>query len=137
MTTHKTVPALSERAEHYWPEDRPPDLCRRGLHDLSDPANVRRRSGGKRQCKPCQKERQRRWAEGHRERYNANKRAEHGRNRERRLAAQRGRYAELRRCRRGHVQDTAIEYTRPDGRHECRRCRRRYQAAWRARQKES
>lgn len=35
--------------------------CVKGLHDLTDPANVRTKKNGDRQCKPCHDEAKRAW----------------------------------------------------------------------------
>lgn len=142
MTANNPTPYQrhTEADQHHEDLTRLPDLCRRGLHDLSDPDNVRHKTtpggGLARQCKPCSVQAQRRWREKNRDRYNTTvreRRNQPGEHRERRLAAQRAYHHGRDRCRRGHLQDGAIRYVRPVGRRECRRCRRRYQAAWRAR----
>lgn len=40
------------------------DVCRKGLHDLTDPANVKAAANGSRRCRPCANANSRaRWAE--------------------------------------------------------------------------
>lgn len=147
-TPHPATSAPDAHEVQGDPTERLPDMCRRGLHRLEG-ENVRYKvnPGGHlaRQCKPCYVAAQKRWRIKNRERYNASvrrKRNEPGPARDRRLAAARQWAAEhrvrdeLTRCRRGHPQDAATCYVRPDGRRECRACRRGYQAAYRARKRE-
>lgn len=82
----------TEADQHHEDPTRLPDLCRRGLHDLSDPDNVRHRSDGGRQCKPCQREAQRRWYENNRERRAETQRRYAERTREHRAQVRRARY---------------------------------------------
>lgn len=133
MTTERLAPALAERLARSITEEQAERWCRRGLHDLNDPANVKVNARGGRQCRPCVNEAVRRWRERHREKVKEDNHRRYLADRERRLQYERDRRRALRRCRRGHVQDTATEYVRPDGRRECRRCRRQHQRAWRAR----
>lgn len=56
------------------PQDPGPRLCRRGLHDLADPANVRPSGFG---CRPCQTEARRVYSAANAEKVRAQKRAEY------------------------------------------------------------
>lgn len=135
MTTTTPRPYASHLEAGQGHEDRVPDLCRRGLH-LMEGDNIARSVRGTRQCRACKVEATRRWRERHSEEVKAKSRERYlaGTDRRRRYAAER--WQSYRRCRHGHVQTPDVEYVRPDGRHECRRCRRRYQRAWRVRRQE-
>ncbi|MFI7580564.1 hypothetical protein [Kocuria kalidii] len=136
MTTTRPAPALVERQSHDVTEEQAERWCRRGLHRMEGD-NIARSARGGRQCRACKVEAARLWRERNAERVKESNHQRYLADAERRRQYDRDRRQALRRCRRGHVQDGATVYTRPDGRRECRRCRRARQRVWRARHKEA
>ncbi|WP_144836191.1 hypothetical protein [Kocuria rosea] len=153
MTSKKIAPALRERAEHYRPEGRPPDLCRSGQHLMVGDNLIVRPNG--RQCRACKVEADRRYRQRKGEELTAKKR-EYYDQRERDLRRQHYAadpdYAERRRqynreayqrrrirragrvvCAHGHdLSQPGAVYVRPNGtKRECVACRRDQRRRWR------